>query len=352
MAKKVVGLDVDYSGIKGAEMVRRGRSRVVTALKTVPLPGGTVAGGKLEDSEALINGLKNLFRAENFSTKSVSLGIRGDWVTVKTHRLPKMSGRELEKALEFEVPELVSFPVDSPRDISFDYFINSEADNELEIVLVACPRKFIYPYIHALRAVGLTLEAIDVAALGWSGLVGVENRTAFAEISEEQTTVQVNLNGKFKVLRVVPVGGALHFREGVREAFQCLPEHAKQLSARHDIDYLLTEGGTGSKRVIRAVVQQFVGSILQTLDFIRAQERATTFRSILDELILVGDLADLPGIGDMLAKEIDLPVRSLQQLESLEIGFERSGLNRLSSFGSALALGLRGGLTDEDQSFA
>ncbi len=118
MAKKVVGLDVDYSGIKGAEMVRRGgRSRVVTALKTVPLPGGTVAGGKLEDSEALINGLKNLFRAENFLRKDVSLGIRGgDWVTVKTHRLPKMSGRELEKALEFEVPELVSFPVDSPRD--------------------------------------------------------------------------------------------------------------------------------------------------------------------------------------------------------------------------------------------
>ncbi len=340
MAKKVVGLDVDYSGIKGAEMVRRGRSRVVTALKTVPLPGGTVAGGKLEDSEALINGLKNLFRAENFSTKSVSLGIRGDWVTVKTHRLPKMSGRELEKALEFEVPELVSFPVDSPRDISFDYFINSESENELEIVLVACPRKFIYPYIHALRAVGLTLEAIDVAALGWMSLVGPENRTAYAEISEEQTTVQVSLNGKFKVFRVVPVG-ALHFREGVREAFECLPEHAKQLCARHDIDYLLTEG-TGSKSVIRAVVQQFVGSILQTLDFIRAQERAATFRSILDELILVGDLADLTGLGDMLAKEIDLPVRSLQQLENLEIGFERSRLNQLSSYGSALALGLRG----------
>lgn len=340
MVKRIVGLDLDYLSIKGAEVVRKGRHKSATMLETVPVPAGTMVGGQLEDSEALIQALKNLFVGRRFSTNSVVLGVRADWVTVKTHRFPKMSGRELGKALEFEVPELVSFPVDSLRDVAFDYFINAETNTELEIVLVACPRKYLSPYIHALRAVGLSLEAIDVPAFGWPGLVADSNRIAYTEISEEQTTIQVSLNGHFKVLRVVPVG-ALHFREGVREAFECDSAQARRLCARHDVDYLLTEG-SGNKRVIRAVVQQFVGSVLQTLDFVRAQERASSFSTILDEVILVGDLADLGGVAEMLSKELDLPVRSLQQRDNLKIQFERHHLSRLSSFGSALALSARG----------
>lgn len=340
MARKIIGLDVDYSSIKGAELVRKGRNKLVRRLGEAPIPGGTVVSGKLVESKGLIQGLEALWQEQDFSTNSVALGVRGDWVTVKSHRLPKMPARELEKAIEFEVPELVSFAVDSPRDVAYDHFINLETDNEIEVVLVACPRKHLDPYIQAVRAAGLTLEAIDVPAFGWPSLVGAERRSAFAEIGEEQTTVQVILNGVFKVLRVVPVG-ALHFREGVREAFQCLPEQAKQLCAQHDLDYLLTEG-TGNKRVIRSVFQQFVGSILQTLDFIRAQERATSFRSILDELVLIGELADLPGTAETLTRELDLPVRSLLQLENLRVSLGRNGPDRLSSFGSALALGVRG----------
>jgi Tfp pilus assembly PilM family ATPase len=99
--------------------------------------------------------------------------------------------------------------------------------------------------------------------------------------------------------------------------------------------------GSGDKRVLRAVVQQFIGSVLQTLDFVRAQERASNFRAMLDEIILVGDLADMPGLSSMLGKEVNLPTYSLGQMDLL-LGFDADRPKRLSSYGSALALGVRG----------
>ena len=340
MARKMIGLDVDHSSVRAAEVVRKGRAKVVTQLGTAPLAQGVVVDGKVENRKGLVEGLEHLLLEGGFTASSAILGLRSSWITAKIHKLPQMPKKELDKALEFEVPELVSFPVQSPQDVSFDYFINKQNDTEIEIVLVACPKAYLNPYIKAIRAVGLTLEAIDLPALSWQDLLTEEIRRAYVEISEEQTTVQVAIDGVFKVLRVVPVG-TLHFREGVAEAFECSVKQAGELCSKHDLDYLLMEG-SGNKRVIRATVQQFVGSVLQTLDFVRAQERATTFRHMLDELVVIGDLADLAGLTVMLEKELGIPARSLKQIEELQVGFDLTRPSRFSCFGSALALGLRG----------
>lgn len=340
MVRKVVGLDIDHFSIRAAEVIRKGRTKVVTKLGSVPLPEGAIVDGKLLDVQGVTLALERLLVEQGISANSTILGLRSGWITVKTHRLPNMGKRELDKALEFEVPELVSFPVQNPEDVSYDYFINRQTDTEVEIVLVACPRQYLIPYIEAIKASGLSLEVIDLPALGWTDLITGEARRAFVEISEEQTTIQVAFNGSFKVLRVVPVGTG-HFREGIMEAFECDPEEAKNLCMHRNLDYLLMEG-QGNKRVIRATVQQLVGSVLQTLDFVRAQERATKFSTMLDEVILLGDLADLAGLTAMLEEEVDLPVRSLKEIEDFQVDFDFLRPARFSRYGSALALGLRG----------
>ncbi len=340
MPKKVIGIDIGFSGIKVAEITRKGRANVVTKLGWRALPPGTVVDGKVTSLSDLSKGLQSLLKEQNISPGSAVLGVKSSWVTVKTHRFPSMTKRELEKALEFEVPELVSFPVKGLDEVYFDYFINYKDDQELEVVLVACPRQHVLPFIHAARAAGLSLEAVDMPAFGWEDLLEGGGRRVFVEISEEQTIIQVALSGVFRVLRTVPLG-AINFRQGVEEAFQCTPEEARALITKEDLDFLLLEG-SGNKRVLRATVQQFVGSVLQTLDFVRAQERATSFRSMLDTMVLLGDVADLRGLGDMLEEEVDLPVRLLKDMENLRLSFEVLRPDRFSCYGSALALGLRG----------
>lgn len=340
MAKKMLGLDIGFSGINIAEITRKGRMDRVTRLGRTALPTGTVRDGKVTDVQNLRSGLERLLMEQQVSASSVVLGIRGSWLTIKAHNFPVMPKRDLEKALEFEVPELVSFPVESLDDVFYDYFINSKGELDLEVVLVACPAQIVRPFIDVIRGVGLSLEAVDVAAFGWNDLLESPGRRVFVEIGEEQTTIQVALDRVFKVHRVIPIGST-NFRQGVEEAFACSPEEACSLCEKEELDYLLLEG-SGNKRVFRATVQQFVGSILQTLDFVRAQERATSFRGLVDELVLLGDLVDLKGLSSMLEKEVELPVQTLKEIQNLRVALDVIRPTRFSSYGSALALGLRG----------
>jgi len=340
VAKRVLGIDIDSSAIKAAEVSRKGRSYAVSNLGVMQLPPGTLKDGRVANSGDLAKAMQDLVDKYDLKATSAVLGLRSSWVTVKTHKFPLMPERELDKALEFEVPELAGFSVLSLQDVYYDYFISSKNESELEVVLVACPRQNALPYMHAVRDAGLTLEAIDVPAFGWKDLLAEDGRRVFMEISDEQTTMFVVSNGVFKVHRVVPLGAA-HFRRGVEDAFECSAEEAVSLTQNQDMDYLLLEGA-GNKRVLRATVQQFIGSVLQTLDFVRAQERAGSFSSLLDELILLGDLADLKGLSEMLQREVDLPVRPLRKMERLNLTFEVLPPGRFSCYGSALALGLRG----------
>jgi type IV pilus assembly protein PilM len=340
MAKRVLGIDVDSAVIKAAEVTRKGRSVAVSALGVMQLPPGTIKDGRVANENSLAKALQDLLEKYEFKATSAVLGLRSSWVTVKKHTFPSMPERELDKALEFEVPELAGFSVLSLEDVFYDYFISSKTDSEVEVVLVACPRQNALPYLQAVRSAGLTLEAIDVPAFGWKDLLAEDGRRVFMEISEEQTTMFVASSGVFKVHRVVPLG-ASHFRRGVEDAFDCSPQEAVQLCQSQDLDYLLLEG-SGNKRVLRAAVQQFIGSVLQTLDFIRAQERASSFSAMLDELIVLGDLADIRGLSEMLHREVGLPVRALRTMERLSLTFEVLPPGRFSCYGSALALGLRG----------
>ena len=99
--------------------------------------------------------------------------------------------------------------------------------------------------------------------------------------------------------------------------------------------------GSGDKRSAQGCGAAVYRVCSADLDFVRAQERASNFRAMLDEIILVGDLADMPGLSSMLGKEVNLPTYSLGQMDLL-LGFDADRPKRLSSYGSALALGVRG----------
>lgn len=340
MVQNVLGIEMDATRIRVAQVVRKGRNIKVVKFAFTPLEPGIIVDGRVNDIQLLTNALENLVQEQDLEGCSAVLGLRSSWITVKTHRLPLMSQRELDKGLEFEIPSLVSFPITSVQDICYDYFINSKTEQEVELVIVAAPRKQLDPYIESLKRTGLSLTSIDLTAFGWSGLLADQKRRAFVEISEEQTTIFVNSVGVYKVLRMVPLGER-QFVEGIKEAFGCSEREVRSLYMKHDLDYLLLEG-EGNKRVLRATVQQFVGSILQTLDFVRAQERATQFRSMLDEMILIGDFADVAGMASMLQKELDVPVTTLKQISNLSVDFDVIRPGRFNCFGSALAMALRG----------
>lgn len=335
-----LGVDIGSRYIKCVEVTRRGRNLAVTAVGKTATPKGAVQKGSLANPLAVAEALKGLLGELDINSKATVLGINSPDVIVRSHRIPAMKDKEIGKALEFEVPELVNFPVDTLRDVSYDFHVLHRDPSETELLFVACRRTLLDPFLACLKEVGLEVAVVDLQAFNWPRLFSTPQKVCLVDLGDEQTSVYVELEGVYKVYRILPIGGG-HLTQAIMQAFGCSTAEARQLKETKDLDFLLTKG-TGQASMLRSVFEQFIAGVLQTLDFLRAQERLSHIREVLDGLYLIGGLAHLKGLQPVLQQEIDLNVAVLNPFENTATAEDVEVPADHASYASALALAIRG----------
>ena len=85
-----------------------------------------------------------------------------------------------------------------------------------------------------------------------------------------------------------------------------------------------------------------IGGILQTLDFLRAEERASTIGEVIDGVMLLGGTSHLRGLDTMLSQELSVPVTVANPFIEQNLGDGVSLPIDHAAYGSALGLALRG----------
>jgi len=338
--RKWLGLDIGSTYIKCVEVTVKRRSVVVTAVGKIQTPPRLIQRGALTDRARAEETIKEMLERSGVSAKQTILGLSTSEVLVRRHQMPALSRQELRQALEFELTDLVNFSFESAKDVSYSYEVLYEDGNEMELLFVACRRNLIDSYLQCLRNSDLEPAVIDLQAFNWPRIPLDKRRVCFVDLGSHHITVYVELDGVYKVYRVLPIG-SYHFTRGIVAAFECEEAQAVRLQMTRDLDYLLTEG-TGEKSTLRSVLQQFIAGILQTLDFVRAEERAVHIRDVLDLVYLVGGAAHLKGLAPILAQDIELAVEILNPFKNVTVSADVAVPDDFGSYASALALALRG----------
>lgn len=341
MAKIYAGLDIGSYEIKLVEVRKSGRQQIISQTAVVRTPMGSVERSQVLDVELVIDAVQSMLVESPLSTDKVVIGITSPEVVVKTVQMPLMPPKELEHALQFELPDIVRFPFESLKDITYSWEVLEKSERYQEILVVACRRSLIAPYIEIARRCKLELGVIDLPSFNIPRLFPNEQRVCVVDVGAVQTSVYVAEEGYYKVYRILPIGGQ-DITNGVMEAFSCDYETAERLKSQHHIDTLLTEGA-GSKRLLRSAIQQFVGGILQTLEFLRAEDRLTNVRDAVSEVHLCGGTSLLKGFADVLTEELGVKVSEINPFSLYPLqqdGAELDGLGPIMV--PALALALRG----------
>jgi len=113
-ATHVLGLDIGTTTIKAAELqLSGGEVCLVGRPAVLPTPEGTVRGGVVVDAPEVANALQELKTVYGMQTSKVIASVGGDSsVVVRITEVPKMSGKELEEAIQWELDEQTPFPVE------------------------------------------------------------------------------------------------------------------------------------------------------------------------------------------------------------------------------------------------
>jgi type IV pilus assembly protein PilM len=214
----VLGLDIGRKAIKAVELRRTGSGIELMGLPVVwPTPERSVEGGVIVDTAAVGGALTELISAGGFHTRKTVVSVGGDSsVVVRITEVPKMTGKELEEAIQWELDRQTPFPIDQTI---YDYQPLKPADADpnaqnMEVLIAVAQEDMINAHIDAIQAAKLIPAAVDVeplaiarALVDAAGGALMDQTVSIVHMGASLTTIMVVRKGLLSFVRSIPTAG-------------------------------------------------------------------------------------------------------------------------------------------------
>ena len=256
-ATHVLGLDIGNSTIKVVELsLDRAGVRLMSEPALVDTPPGSVAGGVVTDGAAVSEVLKDIIADRKNKTKKTVVSVGGDTsVVARVIPMPRMSGKELDEAMQWELDRQTPFPVDQ---VIYDFqplpTREGTPDTEnMEVFLAVGQEDMINAHVQALQAAKLSPLHIDVESLALArALIGLpagkylEQSAVIIDVGATFTGIYIFRQGIPAFLRTVPTAGNV-MTEAIREHTGSTLDIAER--AKRQFANVAAMGGEGGSSV-------------------------------------------------------------------------------------------------------
>lgn len=229
MPKSVLGINMGNHSIKVVELTRRGNSFVAQNLLIAPTKEAIVSGEMIQP-DVVASTLKEMLKTAGVRTKEAVIAVGGQsGVIVRVTELPKMSRKELSKAIPLEIER--HLPFQSGRAVQ-DYVLLKEPEEvaegeQIPILFAAARADLVDAYLVAVQQAGLSPIAVEVeplaaaralfAARGFGLTDGQTGRiSVLVNIGYEGTEISFVERGSVIFTRLIPFGGR-HLTEDLRD---------------------------------------------------------------------------------------------------------------------------------------
>jgi type IV pilus assembly protein PilM len=237
-ATHVLGLDIGNDSIKLVELsLTRAGVQLASEPAVVPTPAGAVSGGVVVDPAALADALKTVLAERKVGTRQVIASVGGDTsVIARVFSMPRMSGKELDEAMQWELDRQTPFPVDQ---VIFDFaplpaLEGAPESDQMEVFLAVGQEDMINAHVQVLQGAKLTPLHIDVeplalgrALIGLPGGEYLERSVILVDLGATFTGIYIFRNGWPAFLRTIPTAGE-SLTDAIREALGLSREQAEQ----------------------------------------------------------------------------------------------------------------------------
>lgn len=324
MAQTIVGLEITEEEVRAAEATT-GKKPKIVAHGTVRLPSGAAKDSEVLNREAVVAALQELWKKAGFKSKRVVLGIVSRRVLVRDYRMQAMAPDLLARALPFQVADLLPVPADQAV---IDFYPVSQEGEQLSGLLVAAVADTVTELVHTLTDAKLTVETVDLAPFGLlraiSQLTDAAETVAVVHLGLHTSYVVVSVQGVPRFVRIIPLelsatpedaefegGGELdgeQFGELQGDLEQTDTTQLEETAADPDgeaggAERLFQE--PGPLRMTQVRIDDLVAQITNTLRFHLDRSE----HSGIDQLLITGTGAGIPGVYDAFKARMSVPVR-------------------------------------------
>lgn len=352
------GLEVTNFAVRVVEFVQSrdflGRTRLrLAAFNELALAPGIVTKGEITDRAKLLKALKKLIHTAQGAiiTNKYVVSVLPDQKTfIKKIMLPSSAGpkkEDMEDAVRAEVEKHLPF---SPDEIVLDWQVVRRGAEHVELLVGACPKDTVLPYLALLEEIGLVPVALEIEALTIARAVLdpalAERVVLIIDLGKSRSSLAAVDAGVVQFSVSLPLAGTT-LTQRIMDMTKLPHEKAEQLKLSCGIDPRRCKGEIA--KALTPDLELLTRHIKNAILFYRNNFDGGRQISMI---ILVGSHGALPGIPEFLATKLRIKtVRGDPFVNVMgryrEKEFLRIPPDRLLAYTTVVGLALRGVVADD-----
>ncbi len=320
-SQNFLGVDIGTFAVKLAEMSSSGnRNKLenygeIQAESLYEKPFRTFEKSTLHLSDQdIVRAISAIVEEAGIKTKKAFFSIPDFSSFFTTFTLPPMSKEELPNAIEYESHQHIPLP---RQEVTLDWQIigkkkMAHGPAEFEILLVAVPNEIIHQYHGIAKKSGLELQALEAEVFGLSRALfssGEDKKPAgIVDIGARSTTMNIVEGGVLKVSHSFDTSGN-DFTKMISESLRTGYREAENLKKEYGLN---SSESTDLKKPLLPLVDLIISEIKKIV-----KEYAGTSKKEVEELVVAGGSALMPGLVEYLSEELKMNVKIANPFSSV-----------------------------------
>ncbi len=311
--KTTVALDIGSGLIKLVAISHGSGEPVLTKVAFTVLADDAIVDGEVMDKGIVADAIKGLLQSTGIKTRQVVTAVGGRDVIIKKIAMDRMKETEAREVIRWEAEQHVPFDM---ANVELDFqILDPDADGlQMTVLLVAAKRELVETKLSLLSDVGLEPSVIDVDAFAlhnafevnypdaMRGVVGLIN------IGHETTNVNILDDGVPVLTRDIPIG-TRRFREDMQRERGLSQEETERMVQSATLDEAL-------RPFLESRGEELAIGIERAAAFLQSASRSA---GGLSRIYTTGGGARIPGLNQVLADRLKIPVQMANPLERLQV---------------------------------
>ncbi|MBU6152768.1 MAG: pilus assembly protein PilM [Bdellovibrionales bacterium] len=335
--KDILGVDFGTRTLKGVKLKQDKAGRVVLAghfFQDLSLTSESFPNHSNRDEA-----LKAAIEVQRLGASVAAAAVRDSDVTTLGLELPRMSEKELQKAVPLEVSEMSGI---SPDDHSIDFLVTKGPENNPEVIGVRayCVKKdLVLNQMKRMKDAGLKPAAIETE------MMAIATMLDFNHYLDPREVVMVLDLGEGHVTSALIADGNLAYTRNHETSFgkinqALLESHGVRYSdaeqAKKNYDFLSTPEENPVNRAMDEVFTEIFKTIKDAIDFYR---ECSESHGRIDRILLVGGGSQIKGIDKVHQIFFRIPTTIVNPFRNIDVfsGLEEAEHEEITKVGPHMA---------------
>lgn len=312
--KPLFGLDIGNDTLKVVQLSESSRSSLYKQNKPKVIGYGynrfdrsAIKDGVIIKPESIAAAAKELLGKKingKITTNRVAIAIPAYRTFSRSIKIPNLSNKEIKEAVELEAEQYIAVNID---DLYIDYeIIRHTLSDELEVLIVAVPKKIVDSYIRLAEMLDLEVLVVEptLSSSGRIFSIDKHSRSAAVIIDFGALSSDISLYDKSVVVSGTVEGGGLNFTDLIRKILRISPEEAEIAKTRYGLSPSKKQDDI--KRALSPMLEKILKEVKRMLRYY--EERYGSNRPI-KQIVTLGGGANMPGLSEYLTENLRMAVR-------------------------------------------